>query len=123
MPPLMHHPPRLAQKVLRHLLLEEEIHEKLGDFEEGFHLMSAVLQRPATLPAIGGNLATDVSSSLTLGLVASKDQPQGGAHELEPAPYLIHQVALIREMHQPLVIDKDDKSGGTDAHLSAIVQA
>jgi len=81
---------------------------------------SMIADRPATRPP---SRATDVASSLTLGLVASKDQPQGGARELEPAPYLIHQVALIREMHQPLVIDKDDKSGWTDPHLGAIVQA
>ena len=39
MPPLSHHPPRLAHKVLRQLVLEEEVYEKLGDFEEGFRFM------------------------------------------------------------------------------------
>jgi ABC-type antimicrobial peptide transport system permease subunit len=37
--PLYQHPPRLAEQALRHLLLEEEIHEKLGDFEEGFQFI------------------------------------------------------------------------------------
>ncbi|MFA9453575.1 MAG: ABC transporter permease, partial [Candidatus Aminicenantaceae bacterium] len=37
MHPQWQHPPRLAQKILRHMLLEEEIYEKLGDFEEGYH--------------------------------------------------------------------------------------
>jgi len=39
MPPHPHHPPRIAQQILRHMLLEEEIYEKLGYLEEGFHFV------------------------------------------------------------------------------------
>lgn len=31
-------PPRLGEWLLKRFLLEDECHEKLGDFEEGYHI-------------------------------------------------------------------------------------